>query len=130
MRQIGRAGSSVEVGSLLRRPEHLGQLAEVRDQVDGPGGQLEAVLRAFAHISRRPRGHHGAELSVFLHRDERVVRAQQQLHGVIRDLLTEGARTGVFRDDIAPDELATYCLHALTAAPPCPPKRRSTGSSR
>ncbi|MGW4102037.1 TetR/AcrR family transcriptional regulator [Streptomyces sp. NPDC004976] len=100
--------------------EHMGQLAEVRDQTDGAGEQLEAVLRAFAHISRQSRGHHGTDLSAFLHRDERVVRAQQQLHGMIRDLLAEGARTGVFRDDVAPDELATYCLHALTAAAALP----------
>ncbi|WP_062641142.1 TetR/AcrR family transcriptional regulator [Streptomyces maremycinicus] len=100
--------------------EHLGQLAEVRDQTDGAGEQLEAVLRAFAHISRQSRGHHGTELSALLHRDERVVRAQQQLHGMIRDLLAEGAQTGAFRDDIAPDELATYCLHALTAAAALP----------
>ncbi|WP_033893520.1 TetR/AcrR family transcriptional regulator [Streptomyces anulatus] len=100
--------------------EHLGQLAEVRDQTDGAGDQLEAVLRAFAHISRQSRGHQGTELSAFLHRDERVVRAQQQLHNMIRDLLAEGARIGVFRDDIAPDELATYCLHALTAAAALP----------
>lgn len=55
-----------------------------------------------------------------LHRDERVVRAQQQLHGMIRDLLAEGAQNGVFRDDVTPDELATYCLHALTAAAALP----------
>ncbi|WP_328773898.1 TetR/AcrR family transcriptional regulator [Streptomyces sp. NBC_00286] len=100
--------------------EHLGQLTEVRDQTDGADEQLEAVLRAFAHISRQSRGHHGTELSAFLHRDERVVQAQQQLRGMIRDLLAEGARTGVFRDDVAPDELAIYCLHALTAAAALP----------
>ena len=86
--------------------EHLGQLAEVRDQTDGPGDQLEAVLRAFAHISRQSRGHRGTELGALLHQDERVAQAQQQLHGMIRDLLAEGAKTGVFRDDVAPDELA------------------------
>ncbi len=100
--------------------EHLGQLAEVRDQTDGPGDQLEAVLRAFAHISRQSRGHRGTELGALLHQDERVAQAQQQLHGMIRDLLAEGAKTGVFRDDVAPDELATYCLHALTAASALP----------
>jgi len=35
---------------------------------------------------------------------------------LIRDLLIEGAKAGEPRDDVAPDELATYCLHALTAA--------------
>ncbi len=41
---------------------------------------------------------------------------------MIRDLLTEGAKTGDLRDDIAPDELASYCLHALTAARSLPSK--------
>ncbi|MFF5757454.1 TetR/AcrR family transcriptional regulator [Streptomyces longwoodensis] len=100
--------------------EHLGQLAEVRDQVDGAGEQLEAVLRAFAHISRHSRGHHGTDLAAFLHRDERVAHAEQQLHGMIRDLLAAGVRAGDFRDDVAPNELATYCLHALTAAAALP----------
>ncbi|UUU28234.1 TetR/AcrR family transcriptional regulator [Streptomyces sp. DSM 40750] len=100
--------------------EHLGQLTEVRDQTEGAGEQLEAVLRAFAHISRRSRGHHGTELPAFLHRDERVVRAQRQLHGMIRDLLAEGTQSGDFRGDVPPDELATYCLHALAAASALP----------
>ncbi|WP_405864496.1 TetR/AcrR family transcriptional regulator [Streptomyces sp. NBC_00005] len=100
--------------------EHLGQLAEVRDQVDGAGEQLEAVLRAFAHISRQSRGHHGTAFAAFLHRDEQVAHAEQQLHGMIRDLLAAGVHAGDFRDDVAPDELATYCLHALSAAATLP----------
>ncbi|WP_353682362.1 hypothetical protein [Mesorhizobium sp.] len=40
----------------------------------------------------------------------------------MRDLLAEGAATGDLRDDVAPDELATYCLHALTAASSLPSK--------
>ena len=41
---------------------------------------------------------------------------------MIQDLVTEGARAGNLRDDIAPGELATYCLHALTAAGTLPSK--------
>jgi hypothetical protein len=33
---------------------------------------------------------------------------------MIRDLLT--AQTGDIGDDVAPDELPNYCLHALTTA--------------
>jgi len=96
---------------------HLDQLAEVRDQAGGDAGaRLEAVLEAYALIAHQSHGHRGTELAAFLHRDEQVARAQQQLHDMIRDLLTEGAETGAFRDDVAPDELATYCLHALAAA--------------
>lgn len=99
---------------------HLGLLSEVRDKTEGAAAQLEAVLRAFAHISRESSGHHGTELAVFLHRDERVVRAQEELHGMVRDLLAECAQNGDFRSDVTPDELATYCLHSLTAAAALP----------
>jgi hypothetical protein len=41
---------------------------------------------------------------------------------MIRELITEAAETGDLRDDVAPDELASYCLHALTAASSLPSK--------
>jgi AcrR family transcriptional regulator len=101
---------------------HLDHLAEVRDQAGDAGERLEAVLEAFALISHESRGHHGTELAAFLHRDEQVGRAQQQVRDMIRDLLTEAAETGDLRDDVAPDELAKYCLHALAAASSLPSK--------
>ncbi len=100
---------------------HLEHLAELRDQAGGAGERLEAVLEAYALISHH-REHHGTELVAFLHRGEHVARAQQQLIDLVRDLLTEGAETGDIRDDVAPDELASYCLHALTAAGSLPSK--------
>ncbi|MGI8722807.1 MAG: hypothetical protein ACR2JG_11330 [Geodermatophilaceae bacterium] len=39
-----------------------------------------------------------------------------QVRDMIKDLLTEGAATGDLRDDVIPEELANYCLHALMAA--------------
>jgi hypothetical protein len=57
------------------------------------------------------------------HRGEHVVRAQQQLIDLIKDLLSEAAAIGDVRDDVAPEEeLASYCLHALTAASSLPSK--------
>jgi hypothetical protein len=41
---------------------------------------------------------------------------------LIRDPLAEGSNSGDLRDDVAPDELAGYCLHALTAAGNLPSK--------
>jgi AcrR family transcriptional regulator len=95
---------------------HLEQLAEIRDQAGDPSERLEAVLEAYALISHETRGHHDTELAAFLHRDEHLARARQHLVEMIRDLLAEGARSGDIRDDVAPDELASYCLHALAAA--------------
>jgi AcrR family transcriptional regulator len=98
---------------------HLEHLAGVRDRAGGAGERLEAVLEAYALISHQ---HHGSELAALLHRGEHVARAQHRLRDFIRDLLVEGAETGELRDDVAPDELASYCLHALTAASGLPSK--------
>ena len=95
---------------------HLEHLAAVRDQAGGAGERLDAELEAYALLSRESRGHHDTEHAAFLHRGEHVARAQQQLRDLIRDLLIEAAKTGEVRDDVAPEELASYCLHALAAA--------------
>jgi len=95
---------------------HLEYLAEVRNQARDADDPLEAVLEAYAFISRESRGHHDTEFAAFLHRDEQVARAQHQVHDIIRDLLIEAAETGDVRDDVTPDELASYCLHALAGA--------------
>jgi AcrR family transcriptional regulator len=101
---------------------HLEYLAEVRDRAGDAAERLEAVLEAYALISHEARGHHDTELAAFLHRDDQVPRAQRRLHEMIRDLLAEGAGTGDLRDDVAPGELASYCLHALAAASSLPSK--------
>jgi AcrR family transcriptional regulator len=92
---------------------HLEYLVEVRDHAGEAGERLEAVLEAYALIQHE---HHGTELAALLHRGKHVARAQDQLHHFIRALLTEDAETGYLRSDVAPDELASYCLHALGAA--------------
>jgi len=96
---------------------HLEQLVKVRDQAGDAGRRLGAVLTAYALISH---SHHSSELATLLHRGPHVIAAQRQLHDFIRELLIEGAETGSIRDDVPPDELATYCLHALTAASSTP----------
>jgi AcrR family transcriptional regulator len=101
---------------------HLEYLAQVRDQPGDASQRLEAVLRAYAIICQDARGHPDAELAAFIHRGEQLIAAQRRLHRMIGDLLAEGAKTGVLRDDVPPDELASYCLHALTAASRLPSK--------
>lgn len=101
---------------------HLKHLAEVRDQAGDAVHRLEAVLEAYALIAHESRGHHDTELAALMHRDLDVPRAEQQLRSMIRDLIAEAANTGRVRDDVAPDELAGYCLHALTAAGNLPSK--------
>jgi AcrR family transcriptional regulator len=96
--------------------DHLSHLARARDEGAAPGERLAAVLEAYALISHESRGHRDTELAALLHRDHQVVRAEHRVREMLRDLLKEGAARGDVRNDIAPGELASYCLHALTAA--------------
>ena len=93
---------------------HLDHLAEVRDHAKGNAAQrLQAVLTAYAHISRP---HGNSELITMLHRGDHVARAEHHLRTLVAELIRQGAHEGDLRHDVAPDELAVYCLHALTAA--------------
>jgi AcrR family transcriptional regulator len=92
---------------------HLKQLGEIGGRAGSAAERLDAVLQAYALIQHE---HDGTQLAALLHRGEHVTLAQQHLHSFISGLLAEGARTGDLRNDIAPGELASYCLHALTAA--------------
>jgi AcrR family transcriptional regulator len=100
--------------------DHLEQLAQARDQASGAAKRLEAVLEAYALIAHESHGHHDAELASLLHRDERVVRAEQHLRDMVRRLLIDATASGDVRDDVAPDELVRYCLHAIGAASSLP----------
>ena len=98
---------------------HLDQLAQIRDQASDPSQQLRAVLEAYALILHE---HHGSELAALLHQGAHVAQAQQHLNDFIRELLTEAAMTGDVRNDVASNELASYCLHAMTTASSLPSK--------
>lgn len=94
---------------------HLEQLAEISDRGGDADERLRGVLEGYAIIAHY-RGQHSAELVTLLHRREHVAQAQQQLLGLIKDLLAEAADAGHVRDDVTAAELASYCLHALSAA--------------
>jgi AcrR family transcriptional regulator len=98
---------------------HLEHLAELRDLSGEPGERLEAVLNAYALILHH-RAQHGTELVALLHQGQYVDQAQQHVQDLIKDLLTEVAVTGSLRDDVAPDELASYCFYSLSAASSLP----------
>ncbi len=101
---------------------HLDQLTALRDRAGDPGQRLEAVLAAYAHISHARSSHDGPgpELAALLHRGVHVTKAQQRVHELVQDLVAEAVQQGQIRDDVTPGELATYCLHALTAAAALP----------
>lgn len=100
--------------------QHLQALSEVRDRASDPAGRVADVLDAFALISHRTRGHHDAELVRRLHSHEHVGHAQQQLRGLLGSLIAEAAAVGAVRGDVSADELAGFCLHALSGAAALP----------
>jgi AcrR family transcriptional regulator len=99
---------------------HLRQLADVRDRTEGAARQLEAVLEAYALMTHE-RPHH-TELEARVHRGDHLAGAHQELRRMVRDLIAGAIAAGALRDDVSPDELATYCLHALGAAGSLPSK--------
>ena len=93
---------------------HLEQLQEACDRAGHSAEErLEAVLLAYAMINHE---RHGGQLAASLHQREHVVHAHQQLVQLVQKLIREGVAAGELRDDVSPQELATYCLHALSAA--------------
>lgn len=92
---------------------HLRGLEEIAAQAADAGARLDAVLEAYAHMSRH---NHDGELAAALHEGAHAERARQQLHDLVADLLAAAADAGDVRDDVPADELASYCLHALQAA--------------
>jgi AcrR family transcriptional regulator len=105
---------------------HLTYFAEVRDSVDGAIERLEAVLEAYALVRQRRRHQQGptydTEISAFLHRGEHVARVQRQIRDFIQALVVDAVEAGELRDDVAPGELASFCVHALGAAANLPSK--------
>ena len=92
---------------------HLKHLSEVRKHSDTPAKQLEAVLETYAFLSH---SQHGSVDAGWLHRGAHMGDARQHLIGFLAEIMRQGATAGEFRQDATPEELATFCLHALDAA--------------
>jgi AcrR family transcriptional regulator len=95
---------------------HLALLVQARDEASHPAARLAAVLEAYARIARGFRAHHDTELVAFLHQREKVAEAEHRLRTMVENLISEAAASGDVRADVAPGELADYCLYALGAA--------------
>jgi AcrR family transcriptional regulator len=109
-----------DIGSILRAwherqvSGHVEELAAARNAARGDAiTRLRAVLTAYAQLSH-PRD--GSELVAMLHRGAHVTRAERDLRELVADLLREAVGDGDARGDVPPEELAVYCLHALSAA--------------
>jgi AcrR family transcriptional regulator len=95
--------------------EHLHLLGEAATGVTDPGDRLRLVLRTYAQLSGG-KHHHRPDLAVRLHRAAHMHHARQQLHTLVTQVIRTAAETGNVRTDVPAPELATYCLHALSAA--------------
>lgn len=95
---------------------HLAEVAVIGAGPGDPADRLAAVLERYAAGAHAGRGGHDAELAAVLHRDVQVAAARQRLRRLLADLIAEAAAARVVRDDLAPDELAAYCLAAVGAA--------------
>lgn len=94
---------------------HLEHLAAVTHAGGDAAHQLEAVLHIHAMMTYE---HHDSAMAAIKHHDG----VRQRQDTFIEDVLRRAAETGAIRDDMAPGELANYCLHALTAAAESPSK--------
>ena len=81
-----------------------------------PADRLRAVLKAYALICHHRQGHGSDELSALVHRGEGIARAQEGLLRLFEDVLADVDAAGFLRRDTSPEELARFCLHALSAA--------------
>lgn len=96
--------------------QHLEQLAALRATHTNPDARLKAVLERYAMLRQKEQPHTDSDASIQLHRDEHVALAHGHLHAMITELIADAATAGHVRTTPPPDELATYCLHALVAA--------------
>lgn len=92
---------------------HLDELLHIKGQTVGSRQQLEAVLHAYAFLSRA--GHDDADLAR-LHQGGHTGRTRLHLTEFLAEIIQEGKDAGAFRTDLPADELAAFCLHALGAA--------------
>jgi len=95
---------------------HLEHLERLAAQPGTAMQRLGAVLTGYALIARESHTHPDAGFAAFLHRGDHVSHAQHALHHLVADLIAQAVNEGDVREDVAPEELANYCLHALNAA--------------
>ncbi|WP_344215642.1 TetR/AcrR family transcriptional regulator [Kribbella sancticallisti] len=95
---------------------HLARLIEIRDQHTKADQRLRSAVEHYANICHHRAQHGTEELAALLHRGHQVDHAQQHLATLFEELIADAAAAGHLRNDVAPAELTTYCLHALGAA--------------
>ncbi len=93
--------------------ENLAALRAARDSANSPRERLSSMLETFALMVYHQ---HTAELAVLLNNGEQASRGYAEFAKMLRDVIAEGARNGMFRCDVPPGELASFCSNALAAS--------------
>ena len=93
--------------------DHLGRVAEIANGEGDPAAKLAEILETYALTVFR---HHGSRFASMLHLQDHVRRAEEHLIGILAELVGAGARSGQFRRDIPPEELARFCHSSLSSA--------------
>jgi AcrR family transcriptional regulator len=94
---------------------HLADLAAVAAGPSQPSGRLRAVLERYAHICVQ-RSRHGGDVAAAMHRAPGIDDQHRQLQDLMTGLIEEAAAAGTVRADVPAEQLAGFCLAALTAA--------------
>lgn len=95
---------------------HLSELRQASVNATDPSERLEAVLTCYAAIARGVP--HAGELARLLHSGIHLAHAEQQVIDLLAEVIAAAADKGAVRHDVAPSELARYCLYALAGAGP------------
>lgn len=95
---------------------HLIELTALADGPAAPAARLRSVLELYARICRQRAQHGGDAMVAVLHRSTDIQRQERQLRDLVARLISEAATSGAVRSDVPADQLAGFCVHALTAA--------------
>jgi AcrR family transcriptional regulator len=94
---------------------HLTQLTALAEGPGEPASRLRSALEAYGQICRQ-RARHGSDaMSAALHHTREVQQPEGQLRDLLASLVAETAAAGTVRSDLPARELASFCVHALTA---------------
>ena len=95
---------------------HLRTLEQIRAGSGPVGPRLVALVHTYGLFCFGRAQHSSTDVSAFVHRDPAVTDAERRLREVFVDLIDDAAAEDLVRTDVSSEELAEYCLHAVSAA--------------
>jgi AcrR family transcriptional regulator len=94
---------------------HLAQLTALAEGPGEPAIRLRSALEAYGRICRQRARHGGDAMTAALHHSRKVQQSERQLRDLLASLVAEAVAAAVVRSDVPARELASFCVHALTA---------------